>query len=141
MGRRKAGAATKRRPRITLTHTAIDAALERGCIARQAEPRAASARFDHRRRRVIVERDDGCSFTFPPRLAAGLDRATDDQIAQVEILGAGYGLHWEALDLALSLPGLVAGLFGTRLHRTRRAAQAMAPAKAATARGGGRKRA
>jgi hypothetical protein len=122
-----------------LTDAEIDAALERGRIARQTEPRAASARFDRRHGRVIVELTNGCSFTFPPRLAAGLDHATCDQIAQVEILGAGHGLHWDALDLDLSLPGLVAGLFGTQAHMARRAGRATSPAKAAAARQNGAK--
>lgn len=38
----------------------------------------------------------------------------DDQIAAVEILGQGYGLHWEVLDLDLSVTGLMAGRFGAR---------------------------
>ncbi|WP_428391871.1 DUF2442 domain-containing protein [Lichenicoccus sp.] len=49
---------------------------------------------------MVVDVTKGCSFTFPPRLAQGLESATDEQLAQVEILGSGYGLHWKALDVA-----------------------------------------
>lgn len=42
-----------------------------------------------------------------------LRTADDDQIAAVAIFGQGYGLHWEALDLDLSLTGLMAGRFGS----------------------------
>jgi hypothetical protein len=31
---------------------------------------------------------------------------TDQQLAEVEILGDGYGLHWEALDVDLSVTGI-----------------------------------
>ena len=72
-------------------------------------------------------------------MAQGLETATDDELAAVEILGAGYGLHWEALDAALSVPGLMAGLFGTKAYMARRAGQATSPAKAAAARENGRK--
>ena len=47
-------------------------------------------------------------------MAQGLETATGEELGAVEILGAGYGLHWEALDTDLSVPGLLAGLFGTK---------------------------
>jgi len=122
-----------------LTDARIDAALERGRLAHLNEPRAASARYDGKLCRVIVELTNGCTFSFPPHLAQGLETATEEQLAQVEILGAGYGLHWEALDADLSVPGLLAGLFGTRSHVARLAGQATSPAKAAAARANGAK--
>lgn len=117
-----------------LTDAEIEAALERGRIAQQTEPRAASTRYDGKSGRIIVELTNGCTFAFPPRMAQGLETATDDELAAVEIMGAGYGLHWEALDADLSVPGLLAGRFGTKAYMARRAEQATSPAKAATAR-------
>ncbi|GAN77696.1 DUF2442 domain-containing protein [Acidisphaera rubrifaciens] len=122
-----------------LTDAQIDAAAERGRLARLTEPRAASARYDREAGRVIVELTNGCVFAFPPQLAQGLEDATDDQLAAVEILGAGYGLYWEALDADLSVPGLLAGLFGTRAFMARHAGRATSPAKAAAARNNGAK--
>jgi len=115
------------------------AAEERGRIAAQTEPRAARARYDRRRGRIVVALTNGCSFTFPPRLAQGLENASDEQLAAFEILGAGYGLHWESLDVDLSIPGLLAGLFGTQSYMARRAGQARSEAKAAAARANGAK--
>ena len=122
-----------------LTDAQIDAAAERGRIARLTEPRAANARYDRDAGRVIVELTNGCVFAFPPRLAQRLEVATDDQLASVEILGSGYGLHWEALDVDLSIPGLLAGLFVTRAFMARNAGRAKSPAKAAAARRNGAK--
>ena len=122
-----------------LTDTAIDAALERGRTARAGEPRAAAARYDRTSGRVIVDLENGCTFAFPPRLAQGLEAASDEQLAAVEILGRGYGLHWEALDVDLSLPGLMAGIFGTKAWMARRAGQATSAAKAAASRANGAK--
>ena len=122
-----------------LTDADIDAALARGRSARTSEPRAAKARYDRKTGRVVVELTNGCTFAFPPRVAQGLEAATDEDLAAVEILGAGYGLHWEALDVDLSIPGLLAGLFGTKAYMARRAGQAKSPAKAAAARENGRK--
>lgn len=117
----------------------IEAALERGRIAQQTEPRAASARYDRKSGRIVVKLTNSCTFAFPPRMAQGLETATEDELAAVEIMGAGYGLHWEALDADLSVPGLLAGLFGTKAYMARWAGQATSPAKAAAARENGRK--
>jgi hypothetical protein len=122
-----------------LTDAGIDAAIERGKAARAAEPRAASARYDREAGRIIVELTNGCTFAFPPALAQGLETASPAELAQVEILGAGYGLHWEALDVDYSVPGLLAGIFGAKAYLARRAGQAKSPAKAAAARENGAK--
>src|SRR5579863_1799645 len=107
------------------------------------EPRATSARYDPAQGRVLVDLNNGCSFAFPARQAQGLQTATDTDLAEVEILGAGYGLHWEKLDVDLSIPGLLAGMFGTRAYmdqlRASRAGRARSTLKAAAARANGAK--
>jgi hypothetical protein len=96
-------------------------------------------RYDRQAGRVIVELTNGCTFTFLPRLAPELEAATDGQLSQVEVLGIGSGLHWEALDTDLSIPGLLAGLFGTRSQMARQAGRTTSPVKAAAARANGAK--
>lgn len=120
-----------------LTDSEIDEALPRGAEARALEPRASAARFDVKRRLVVVELSNGCSFSFPPALAQGLEGAGDDELAAVEVLGSGTGLHWEKLDVDLLMPGLLTGLFGTRSHMARVAGRVSSPAKAAAARRNG----
>ena len=122
-----------------LSRERYDAAMRRGTAAQSREPRAASVRHDRKLDRIIVEMTNGCTFAFPPRLAQGLEDATDAQLAQVEILGAGTGLHWEDLDVDFSVAGLLSGIFGTAAHMARRAGQATSPAKAAAARANGAK--
>jgi hypothetical protein len=69
--------------------------------------------------------------------AQGLEYASDDELADVTILGLGLGLHWERLDVDLSVTSLLAGLFGTKAwmdrERASRAGSATSPAKAAAA--------
>ena len=120
-----------------LSDADIAAAEERGRIARDSEPRATSARYDRKSGRIIVELTNGCTFAFPPELAEGLAQASDDELAQIEILGAGYGLHWEALDVDFTVPGLLAGVLGTASWMARRAGKATSPAKAAASRANG----
>ncbi|MBB5687514.1 DUF2442 domain-containing protein [Sphingobium boeckii] len=78
------------------------------------EPSAVAARYDREAERIIVDLASGATFAFPPALGQGLEAATPDQLAQVEIAGASFGLHWEALDVDLSVPALMAGSFGTK---------------------------
>jgi hypothetical protein len=124
---------------VELTNAQIKAARERGRLAHETEPRAKAARYDRRRRHIVVDLTNSCTFAFPPSLAEGLETATDDELAQVEVLGSGYGLHWDAPDVDLSVPGLLAGLFGTASWMARRAGRATSPAKAAAARANGAK--
>jgi hypothetical protein len=118
-------------------------ARRRGARSLRTEPRARAVRFDRRTGRILVDLTNGCSFAFPARQAQGLRRASDAELAQVEILGLGLGLHWEQLDVDLSVPGLLAGLFGTKAYmdrqRAARAGAATSAAKAAAARRNGAK--
>lgn len=122
-----------------LTDAQVDAALQRGRIAKATEPRAVAARYDASTGRVVVELTNGCTFAFPPHLVQGLQQATKEELAAIEILGTGYGLHWEARDTDLSIPGLLAGIFGTRAYMARQAGRATSSAKAAAARANGAK--
>lgn len=121
----------------------IGAAEARGAELVGAEPRAAAAHFDPDTRSITVGLTSGCAFTFPAHLVPELADAESDALSDVEILGRGIGLHWEALDVDLSVPGLLAGLFGTRAwldrQRASRAGAARSAAKIAAARANGRK--
>jgi hypothetical protein len=121
----------------------IDVARRRGERLALTEPRATDARYDAASGRVIVNLANGCTFAFPARALQGLDEARDEDLARVELLGDGYGLHWEALNADFTVPGLLMGLFGTRAwmarEQARHAGAATSPAKAAAARENGKK--
>jgi Protein of unknown function (DUF2442) len=123
--------------------TRIADAERRGAEMLETEPRVRIARFDGASGRIVVDLSNGCSFAFPARLAQGLEDANPDALAEVEILGQGYGLHWEKLDVDLSIPGLLAGLFGTKAfmdrQRAARAGASTSQVKAEAARQNGRK--
>jgi hypothetical protein len=101
---------------VDITDEELAAAEERGRIAEATEPRAVSARYDRESGRIVVELKYSCTFSFPARLAQGLQNATDAQLAEVEVISSGYGLHWETLNEDHAVPHLVAGLFGSRKY-------------------------
>lgn len=92
----------------------LEEARERGRIADETEPRALSARYNRRTKRIDIELKNGCLFAFPAEYGQGLRGATVRQLEQVEVFPGGEGLHWEELDADLWVPGLVAGVFGSK---------------------------
>jgi hypothetical protein len=125
------------------TDADFEAAEARGRKMLETEPRATSARYDRRSGRVVIDLVNGCTYAFPVQLVQDLQGASHDELANVEVEGLGFDLHWPALDADLYVPALVAGIFGTRNWMTkelaRRAGQAKSPAKAAAARANGSK--
>lgn len=90
----------------------IPAAIERAHKADRTEPRAAAASYDRASGRVRIDLTNGCAFEFPVALAQGLEGAAAEDLAQVEVYPGGEGLRWQRLDVDLSVPGLLAGVFG-----------------------------
>lgn len=124
---------------VEISDAEFEAATERGRLFRETHPHARDARYDARADRVIVELENGATFAFPPRLVEGLHDASPEQLAEVEVIGAGYGLHWEALDLDYTVPGLMNGIFGTAKWMAAKAGRTTSEAKAAAARANGAK--
>lgn len=104
---------------------------------------ARSAYYDADRAELHITLTNGASVAIPATLIEGLrDAATKDR-GTIEVAGIGYGLHWPALDLDLSIPALLSNVFGTRRwldeSRARNAGRSRSPAKSAAARSNGTK--
>ena len=99
-----------------LTDAEIDATTARGEALRQTEPRARAVHYAAAANRVVIELTSGAIYSFAPWLAQGLRGASAADLAEaeVEVLGRGFGLHWETLDVDLTVPGLLNGVFETR---------------------------
>jgi Protein of unknown function (DUF2442) len=122
-----------------LTDAEYAAATERGRILRETVPHATAARYDAKADRMIIDLTNGTSFAFPPHLVQGLVGATAEQLAQVELMGGGYGLGWDELDEHVTVPGLLNGVFGTAKWMAHLAGKTPSLAKAAAARANGAK--
>lgn len=101
------------RHRIVTTDDEIDQAIERakairrGPLVTEVEYRPGPG-LDL----LILKLSDGSRRVIPREDLQGLQSATKDQVARVEILGGGTGLHWPDLDADFCLPGLLRGVFG-----------------------------
>lgn len=113
-----------------------------GRLAAKIEPRAARAAYRARDAALWIELTNGAVITVPVRLIPALKGAAPGDVRAVEVLGRGGGLHWERLDLDLSVPALVSSVFAgpawmAELGRV--GGQRSSSAKAAAARRNGRK--
>lgn len=121
----------------------IDLAIAKGEALTGRVSQAKTVTYDAARGQIDVQLTNGCLFSLPPSIIEGLSGQSAQDIADVAITGTGFGLCWERLDIDLSLPDLMAGLFGTRVwmdsQRAAVAGAARSVAKSAAARRNGAK--
>lgn len=120
----------------------FEKASRAGRRAAKTEPRAETAAYLASDEALRIALTNGASLTVPVRLIPALQHAAAHDLQQVEVLGRGGGLHWENLDLDLSVPALVASLFagsGWMTELGRAGGRRASAAKTAAARKNGRK--
>ncbi len=108
----------------------------------KTEPRAACVEYHAREHALSIELTNGAAVTFPVKLIPTLRQAAPRDLCAVEILGRGGGLHWESLDLDLSVPSLLSAVFAGPewlAELGRLGGRKSSVAKAAAARRNGRK--
>lgn len=125
---------------VEVTDAELQAAKARWTEERAIRPIPVAARFDRESERIVVDFANGATFLVPAGALEGLEHATLDELAEVELLGE-TGLHWERLDVDYTIQGLMAGIFGSRafLEAQRRGGQSRSPAKIAASRANGAK--
>ena len=90
-------------------------AAKRGSRRQLKEPRALHARYDEKSARIVIELSNGAQFAFPPGMAQGLAGAKKSALKEIVVSPAGWGLHWPQLDADLTVQGLLAGMFGSKM--------------------------
>jgi hypothetical protein len=83
-------------------------------VVNLSPPRAIRARYDSRRRRLLIRFSTGLDVSFSPRNAQGLENATAAQLGKIEISASGYGIHFPKIDADCYLPALLLGFLGSR---------------------------
>jgi hypothetical protein len=130
---------------IKLTDEEVERILEESArevdLSDEIEPRAVRAWYDAGRNLVMFEMKNGCVFGFPPPKGSyyRLEGGTREQLAEVEPVEDGYGLHWEELDADIAVPGLLLHLLNVKAWYAKWLGEAKSEAKAAAARENGKK--
>lgn len=101
--------------KVVTTKDEIKDALER---ARNftADPRVTEIYYDPKPQfdLFVLKLSDGSRTFIGREKLQGLQNAKKSQIANVEILGNGTGLHWPDLDLDYSISGLLSRIYGNK---------------------------
>jgi hypothetical protein len=74
--------------------------------------RAAAARYSRAREQLVLELTNGTVIGVPVDIVPALGGASARDLAGVEVTPTGSALHWERLDVDLSVPGLVLEALG-----------------------------
>lgn len=82
--------------------------------AENSQPKAIKVFYEPDSKMIKIIFSNNSAFAFPSNIGQGLAGASDEDLAQVEITPSGEGLYWENLDVDLSIPGLISGLYGTK---------------------------
>ena len=91
----------------------IKQAKQAGEKAFLTEPRAVSVKYNKKTGQVIIDLITGVSFMFPVSLAEELYNVPKAELSDVRVLADGFAIYWEKLDVALSVPDLLQGIFGS----------------------------
>ena len=78
------------------------------------EPCAIGARYLPGRRMLVVVLAGGAELHVPVTAVEGLADAAPEDLRVIEITPAGTGLHFPNIDADIHVPGLVAGVTGSR---------------------------
>ena len=92
----------------------FDLANKRATELQGSIPRAVSARYDPKTRRIEIQLSSNLRVSFSPRDAQGLAGATSSQLQEIEISPSGFGIHFPRLDADLYLPAILQGFLGSR---------------------------
>lgn len=132
----------KPKANVTVSDEQIDAARSQARRFNAADRRAVRVVYEKKADLVTLHLDDGVRISIPRGLLEGLQDASAAQLAKVEILGHGTGIHWSLLDVDHYVPGLLNYMFGTSRWMAelgRRGGSATSASKAAAARANGKK--
>ena len=133
---------TKQRARVAVTDDQIDAARVRARQFQVGDRRAICVVYEKRPDLVTLQLEDGVRISIPRGLLEGLEDASAAQLAKVELLGSGTGIHWPLLDVDHYVPGLLNHIFETgrwMAELGRRGGSARSVRKAVAARANGKK--
>jgi hypothetical protein len=132
----------KRRARVATTDSELDHAIARARRSRE-EPLARAVEYKSGLGLDLfeVKLSDGHRRLIPREDLQGLQSGTKEQLALVEIVGGGTGLHWPDLDVDLYVPSLLRGIYGNKKWMAKigkRGGQATSAAKKKASRANGK---
>jgi Protein of unknown function (DUF2442) len=103
-----------KKARVLTTDAEIDAAIALAKLREPYRPKAVAAEYRAKDDVIAIELASGVELVIPRKLLQGLENASPEQLAKVEICGPGSSLHWKALDEAKARAARANGRKGGR---------------------------
>jgi hypothetical protein len=125
-----------------LTATELQAARERRSERARTEPRADRVAYDARRQMIVLDLHGGAIVAVPVATIRELHGATINQLKSVRAAFGGESLTIDALDVDISIPGLLRDLIGLTSAASllgKKGGSAKSAAKAAAVRENGKR--
>lgn len=88
-------------------------ATKRGAEHLASLPKADSARYDKKSKRLVLEMKNGTAFLIPVNLIQGLQTADEKALSDFDLMLDGTQIHWHTLDVQFYVKSLLEGVFGT----------------------------
>lgn len=88
-------------------------ASRRGAEELKRLPKAVSAKYDKKTRRIVLEMQNGVTLLVPVNLVQGLHTGDDRSLSDFELMLHGTEIHWNKLDVQFYVEDLLRGVFGT----------------------------
>ena len=124
------------------SHDDFEQANQRAKDLEARIPRAVSAHYDRKTKRIVIHLSSKLIVSFSPADVEGLEDARPSQLREIEVSPSGFGVHFPALDADLYVPGLLDGSLGSRAWMASRLGQiggrSRSRAKKAAAKANGR---
>lgn len=76
-------------------------------------PKAASARYEEKSKRLVLEMQNGVSLFVPIHLIQGLQTEDKKALGDFDLVMKGSQIHWHGLDVQVYIEDLLKGVFGT----------------------------
>lgn len=131
-----------KKAKVAVTDAQMESARQQALEFATSDRRAVRVVYEKKADLVTLRLTDGVRVSIPRVLLQGLEKASPAQLAKVELLGRGTGIHWPLLDVDHYVPGLLNHIFGTSRWMAelgRRGGSATSASKAAAARANGKK--
>ena len=111
---------------IGMTDEEIDTWLEEACNDKSPlDPEAISAEYVRSLDVVVIKIDNGTRLVIQRELLEGLENATAEQLADIEII-SGNIIGWTSLDVHHYLPRLLEGKYSSERWKQSRKPQPLA---------------
>lgn len=77
-------------------------------------PKADSARYDRKTKRLVLNLKNGTTLLVPVQLIQGLQTDDEELLNDFQLMIEGSQIHWDKLDVQFYVKSLLDGVFGTK---------------------------